>query len=55
MGKNLKNIEKYDESKTLYCFKQTVSRYMDVNNFASEDSQGTEEHGIENTEILENT
>lgn len=43
MGRDWKNFEEHDR-KSLDCL-QTVNRNMDVNDSASEDSEGSGEHG----------
>lgn len=46
-GQRTENFEKYGR-KCLYCLEQIVSRNRDVNTFASEDLEGSEEFGREN-------
>ena len=42
MGRDWKTFKKHDW-KSLDCLEQTVSRNMDINNSASEGSEGSEE------------
>ena len=46
-----KNFEKHNR-KNLYCLEQTVSRNMDFNDSANENSERSEEHGRKNINCL---
>lgn len=43
VGRNWRNFEEYD-GKNLSCLKKAVSRNMNVNNSASDNSKGSEEN-----------
>ena len=44
MGRGWKNFVEQDR-KSLECLEQTVRRNMDINDSASEDAEGSKEHG----------
>lgn len=46
MGRGWKNFEQNDR-KHRYCYEQTVSRNVDINDFITEDSEGSEDSGRE--------
>lgn len=51
ISRGWKNVEEHDR-KSLDCLEQTVSRKLDANNCANEDSEGSEKHSRENINCL---